>query len=726
MTTRRWVMPLKVATALTLSIVIALALGWNKPYWAAFAVIVMAATETNGHSLKKGRHRIIGTFAGVIIAFVLVDLFAQHPLALLLAYSLIIAVCIYQQTNPKNGYAWTIGLMVSCVIIVMGKLSAEQTFDIAALRLQETILGVICFSFVFSLFSPVSSRVVLLNTLLSNAKSKQEKIEQAIIDIQSNEMLSRNVSWSDSLKYLARIDDLLQAAKTDSYQINSEFPIWETIRDEQNQWVLLGGHLSEAINLIEERFTTEQKQQLIVALTALKNRYVNTITLLSYVVENPQATNNCIRQHMVENTLSVDQFSLPSLLHHKELHHGAFMMLAQNLVKMDTLQASIYQHLTQAILSESPSKIKTTKKASSALFNISLDSERLINVFKILVIFWISVGLWLFIPMQGGVMIVMLSLIFGSVALSLPFVSPRYILMHMIVWSVLALLQYIFILPHLSQIWQLGLFYFINVFVLWFYFNQPQQVFHRLLGCQNLMLMTTSAIQLVPTYSVETSLLTILLLFIGLLVIFWVYNGIYSSQPEYVFLRQLSQFRIRLHFGLKKLVNKNTNKFFSLSISAPVQAVSLAEMASTKINWVNYEQIDKAQVTTLLNLGYRSCFYYRSFTDSYEQWQATQYNENIDIFIVECVQELIAITGITMICENISTIHASKLTVLQVKLTDYRGKLPSLYGQFTQDEMDKTYQLITSLLLFIASLDNVSKQVMEQSLYQLKFTQFAL
>lgn len=726
MTTRRWVMPLKVATALTLSIVIALALGWNKPYWAAFAVIVMAATETNGHSLKKGRHRIIGTFAGVIIAFVLVDLFAQHPLALLLAYSLIIAVCIYQQTNPKNGYAWTIGLMVSCVIIVMGKLSAEQTFDIAALRLQETILGVICFSFVFSIFSPVSSRVVLLNTLLSNAKIKQEKIEQAIIDIQSNEMLSRDVSWSDSLKYLARIDDLLQAAKTDSYQINSEFPIWETIRDEQNQWVLLGGHLSEAINLIEERFTTEQKQQLIVALTALKNRYVNTITLLSYVVENPQATNNCIRQHMVENTLSVDPFSLPSLLHHKELHHGAFMMLAQNLVKMDTLQASIYQHLTQAILSESPSKIKTTKKAASALFNISLDSERLINVFKILVIFWISVGLWLFIPMQGGVMIVMLSLIFGSVALSLPFVSPRYILMHMIVWSVLALLQYILILPHLSQIWQLGLFYFINVFVLWFYFNQPQQVFHRLLGCQNLMLMTTSAIQLVPTYSVETSLLTIMLLSIGLLVIFWVYNGVYSSQPEYVFLRQLSQFRIRLHFGLKKLVNQKTNKLFSLRISTPVQAVSLAEMASTKIDWTNYEQVDKTQVTTLLNFGYRSCFYYRSFTDSYEQWQVTQYNESINLFMVECLQELIAITGVTMICENMSTQHGSKLTALQDKLSDYQGKLPSLYGQFTLDQMDQTYQLITSLLLFIQSLDDVNQQVSKQSLYQLKFTPFAL
>lgn len=726
MSTRRWVMPLKVATALTLSIVIALALGWNKPYWAAFAVIVMAATETNGHSLKKGRHRIIGTFAGVIIAFVLIDLFGQQPLAFLLVYSLIIAVCIYQQTNPKNGYAWTIGLMVSCVIIVMGKLSAEQTFAIAALRLQETILGVICFSFVFSVFSPVSSRIVLLNTLLSNAKTKQEKIEQAIIDIQSNEMLSRNVSWSDSLKYLARIDDLLQAAKTDSYQINSEFPIWETIRNEQNQWVLLGGHLSEAINLIDEKFTTEQKQALIAVLTALKNRYINSITLLSYVVENPQATNHCIRQYMVDNTLFVAPFSLDSLLNCKELQHGALMMLAQNLAKMDALQASIYQHLTQAILSESPSEITLKKKPSSALFNISLDSERLINVFKILVIFWISVGLWLFIPMQGGVMIVLLSLVFGSVALSLPFVSPRYILMHMIVWSVLALFQYIFILPHLSQLWQLGLFYFINVFVLWFYFNQPQQVFHRLLGCQNLMLMTTSAIQLTPTYSVGTSLLTITLLSISLLVIFWVYNGIYSSQPEYVFLRQLSQFRIRLHFGLKKLVNENANKFLSLSFSTPVQAVSLAEMASTKISWANYEQIDQTQVTTLLNLGYRSCFYYRSFTDNYEQWQATQYNQSINTFIIGCVQELIAITGVTMICENVATTHASKLVVLQNKLTDYKDKLPSFYGQLTPDEMDKIYQLITSLLLLMGSLENVTEQVMKQSLYQLKFTPFGL
>jgi len=106
--------------------------------------------------------------------------------------------------------------MVSCVIIVMGKMTSEQTFTIAALRLQETILGVLCFSFVFSIFSPVSSRITLLNTLKNNAETKLDKIEQ---------------------------DDLLQAAKSDSYQVSSEFTIWDSIREQQNQWILLSGQL---------------------------------------------------------------------------------------------------------------------------------------------------------------------------------------------------------------------------------------------------------------------------------------------------------------------------------------------------------------------------------------------------------------------------------------------------------------------------------------------------
>ncbi|EPT9249348.1 TPA: FUSC family protein [Photobacterium damselae] len=727
MISKRWIMPLKVASALTLAIVIALAFGWNKPYWAAFAVIVMAATETNGHSLKKGRLRLLGTCAGVVIAFILVSLFGQQPLAFLVVYSIIIAICIYQQSNPKNGYAWTMGLMVSCVIIVMGKMTSEQTFTIAALRLQETILGVLCFSFVFSIFSPVSSRVTLLNTLKNNAKTKLDKIEQAINSLQENNTLSKNVSWGDGLKYLARIDDLLQAAKSDSYQVSSEFTIWDSIREQQNQWILLSGHLSEAINLINTPFTQEQKEDLIEILTQLKTRYSNSITLLEYTVEHPHSTMDDLRQYL-NNTTAKSSYTLTleSLLDNRNSQHGALRMLAENLLKMDTLQEQMYQKLIQAIINDKPSKAHPKKPTKSSVLTLTFDSERLINVLKILIIFWISVALWVYVPMQGGAMIVMLSLIFGSVALSLPFVSPRYILLHMICWAALALLQYTFILPHLSHLWQLGLFYFINVFSLWFYFNQPQQIFHRLLGCQTLMLMTTSAIQLTPSYNIETSLLTITLLSIALLIIFWIYNGIYSSQPEFVFLRQLAQFRIRLYFKINKLLRKKAHSLISLELSTPVQAVSLAEMASTKINWSTYNDLDK--VENVLNLAYRACFHYRSFEDNYNNWREKQYSEGINRLIVESLTELTNIMRTSMIHEKMSTTHTSTLSSLQEYLINSRHNesLSALNTVFTVDEINKNYQLVTSLLLFIQSLKDVSMQVSTQQLYQLKLSPFSL
>lgn len=104
----RCILPLKVAIALTLAIVSGLWLGWERPYWAGFAVVVMAATETSGHSLKKGRHRLVGTLIGVMAAFILVASFAQQPLPFLLGYSLFAALCVYLQGNPRSGYMWTI------------------------------------------------------------------------------------------------------------------------------------------------------------------------------------------------------------------------------------------------------------------------------------------------------------------------------------------------------------------------------------------------------------------------------------------------------------------------------------------------------------------------------------------------------------------------------------------------------------------------------------------
>ncbi len=141
MVSERCKLPLKVATALSLAIVGALWLGWDKPYWAGFAVVVMSVTETTGHSLRKGRHRLVGTLIGVISAFLFVGLFAQEPFLFLLTFTSFAACCVYLMANPRSGYIWTMTLIVCTLIIVMGHFSAELTFTVAVLRLQETILG---------------------------------------------------------------------------------------------------------------------------------------------------------------------------------------------------------------------------------------------------------------------------------------------------------------------------------------------------------------------------------------------------------------------------------------------------------------------------------------------------------------------------------------------------------------------------------------------------------
>ena len=730
MRTKRWVLPLKVAAALALSIVASLVLGWDKSYWAAFAVIIMAATETTGHSLKIGRLRLLGTFAGIIITFLLVGLFGQQAFVFLTVYSVVIATCVYQQTNTRHGYAWRMAIIVSSIIINMGNMTAGELFLISTNRLEETILGILCFSLIFSIFSPVSSRVALIKILKDNATNKVDEIEEAINSLNKTSTLNKKNFDGDNLKYLARIDDVLQAAKIDSYQVNRDFAIWESIRDLQNQWNLVSGHIYEALSLLEKPFTKEQKKDLIVILTQLKNRYLNNINLLEYVLEDPQATKNDLLYHINNTTLQPTyNCTLKSLLDYQHSLDRPLGMLRKNLLKMDTVQEQIYQHLVQAMVSDKPLQPRKKKPTNSAILTITLESECLINALKIFIIFWISVALWVYVPIQGGAMFVVLTLVYGSVALSIPFLSPRYTLSLVVFWSVLALFQYTLILPNLSQLWQIGVFYFINVFIIWFYFNRPEQIMDRLLGCQVLMLITSSATTQIPSYSINMGLLTIALISMGLLIILWVYNGIYSSQPEFVFLRQLDQFRISLYLRIKKNLTRKKIKFISIEMLAPVQTVSLAEMASSKINWSNYSDVDKQQVTTLLNLTYRACFHYRAFEDNYNNWKIKNYSEGINRLITQSLIELAKNVRSSNINEKKKENNISTLCSLKEKLLTHKNnkRLSIITTAFTEDEIDINCELITSLLILIQSIKDIDIIKFSKSqLSQMKSTPFSL
>ena len=145
---------IKVALSVTLTMVLPLAFGWDKPYWAAVAVLVMATTESYSHGVIKGRYRLAGTILGVALAFILLAFLSQQRELFLLSIVLLSGACAFGSRNPNHGYVYKMTFMVCAVICFTGGLQSSGSFNMAVLRLEETLLGITCYSLVFSLLWP--------------------------------------------------------------------------------------------------------------------------------------------------------------------------------------------------------------------------------------------------------------------------------------------------------------------------------------------------------------------------------------------------------------------------------------------------------------------------------------------------------------------------------------------------------------------------------------------
>ncbi|MDG3399603.1 FUSC family protein, partial [Vibrio parahaemolyticus] len=80
------------------------------------------------------------------------------------------------------------------------------------------------------------------------------------------------------------------------------------------------------------------------------------------------------------------------------------------------------------------------------------------------------------------------------------------------------LLEYVFLMPLMTELWQLALFYFINTIVIWEVFSTPKMLIHRVLGINLLVVLTSGALNLTPIYRIETPILMLTNILIILLI----------------------------------------------------------------------------------------------------------------------------------------------------------------------------------------------------------------
>jgi uncharacterized membrane protein YccC len=147
---------IKTALAMTIAYAVALSMGWDRPYWAGFAV-AMISLSTVGQSLNKGTLRMLGTLLAFVVSLTIIALFPQERWWFMVALSAWIGLCTYRMGVSKHTYFWFVAGFVSAIICADAGVDPVNAFDIAVLRVQETGLGILVYTLVSVLLWPAGT-----------------------------------------------------------------------------------------------------------------------------------------------------------------------------------------------------------------------------------------------------------------------------------------------------------------------------------------------------------------------------------------------------------------------------------------------------------------------------------------------------------------------------------------------------------------------------------------
>jgi hypothetical protein len=440
---------IKVGLAVTLSVCLALWFGFEKPYWAAIAVVVVSMTENSGYAIQKGRNRLLGTALGIGYAFFLTATFPQDPFLFFTFITLLLAVSVFMSTDPDYGYIFVMGFSVCIIISAMGRFDSATTFYYAILRAQETLLGIIVYSLIFKLIWPVRVE----DDFIPLVEEVRKKIPSGLAEEDKTQRLQISSHLSG---IISKLQAQLHLPLGDSYKLREHKKKWKIRLQEMeilNSWISL-----------------EDKD-----------------TLTSDVVEG-----------------------------HKPLLAGFDTSSPGN---------SLLLHPEHKDLAERHHNIRPPRRSLKQRL-----SEDYPKVLLGVTIFLTTVLLWIYVPIPGGFIF---PLIGGALAASFPNLPPvasKQAIFSTIGFGSVFLVEYSLIMPTLTQLWQLALFYFLNTFLIWKVFSKPHHAIPKLLGVILLFILTNGALNLIPVYDVTTPLLMGLNVLI-VLIICKTLSNLFSALP---------------------------------------------------------------------------------------------------------------------------------------------------------------------------------------------------
>ena len=218
---------IKTALAITIAMGIALWMDWEKPYWAGFAVAFISL-PMEGQSLNQGAMRMLGTLVACAVALTFLAWFPQERWWFMAVVSLYVGFCAYMMTGPKRQYFWYASGFI-CIVISVNSSNSLTAFQTVVERTQETGTGILVYSLISALLWPRSSRGALedASRRLFAVQGQLYRAYRGLMRGEGQPEDSRQLRMQE-LRLLKQVEQLLNAAETDSYEV------WEVRR----QWRL--------------------------------------------------------------------------------------------------------------------------------------------------------------------------------------------------------------------------------------------------------------------------------------------------------------------------------------------------------------------------------------------------------------------------------------------------------------------------------------------------------
>jgi uncharacterized membrane protein YccC len=132
------------AASVTLAVLAALALHSDEPWWAGITAFQVTRASLS-LAISRAVMRLVGSIIGALVALVILRLFVYQSVPFLLCLFLLGCAGLFGFGTSRFGYAWLIGAVTACLVILMSFDQPQVAFTTAVNRVVDVIVGTVAF-----------------------------------------------------------------------------------------------------------------------------------------------------------------------------------------------------------------------------------------------------------------------------------------------------------------------------------------------------------------------------------------------------------------------------------------------------------------------------------------------------------------------------------------------------------------------------------------------------